>query len=192
MLPKELLSLSGKWGDPRSKEKIAMHRRALLVAFLLACAATATPVVADNLIVPGVRIGPVRIGMTAEELYRVMGDPVGGQRNVFGGVTTATQRTADGMLYNFPGLSVFVLSASGRVQHVEASDSTFSTREGLAVDNSELALRAKLGAPEKRKTINEDDFSFSTTVYWYKARSLEVGVLNRSGLIYYIRIWPRG
>ena len=192
MLPKELLSLSGKWGDPRSKEKIAMHRRALLVAFLLACAATATPVVADNLIVPGVRIGPVRIGMTAEELYRVMGDPVGGQRNVFGGVTTATQRTADGMLYNFPGLSVFVLSASGRVQHVEASDSTFSTREGLAVDNSELALRASSAHRKNEKRLTRMTSASLQLFTGTRHAHWKLEELNRSGLIYYIRIWPRG
>lgn len=111
---------------------------------------TVTVVEADDLIVPGQRIGPVRLGMTAEELYRTMGEP----SSITSGYVFAN------------GLTVRS-NKHGRTISVIAVKPGFRTIEGLGVGESELAMRAKLGTPEKRE-------SGHFTWCWYKRRSLAV------------------
>src|SRR2546429_369562 len=109
-------------------------RRQLFIACLVTCTVSPFSVRADNLIVPGARIGSVRIGMSADELYQVMGTP------------SSTQSLDDGNYYIWSGLGdlkVFVYP-NGRVDSIITTDPVYVTREGVHVGDSALVLQAKL------------------------------------------------
>lgn len=111
----------------------------------------------DHLIVPGQRVGPVYVGMTAAALYQAMGDP------------QSTDRMVDPMrvIYHWssivvemsvPGASAPAFGFRNRtsdsvVMYVSAVDPTFATRDGVAVGASELSAEARLGSPSNNTTI---------------------------------------
>jgi hypothetical protein len=96
--------------------------------------------VKDNLIVPGVRIGPVFIGMTETQLYQKLSDP------------SQTVRGNDGTWirysYSSLGLGVQVNPSTHRVNVVDnflwegnLKEFPYSTREGITVGSSELQIQ---------------------------------------------------
>ena len=109
-----------------------------IVALAVLCGApTASSAQNDNLIVPGVRIGPFHLGITDAELYRQFGEP------------TATQVNGDvTMNYTYSNVQVSVSPSTHKVIQVTTSDPSFATAEGVTVGTSALALAAKLGVPK--------------------------------------------
>lgn len=91
----------------------------------------------DNLIVPGVRIGPVSLGMSEANLYKTLGDPTSTQIN----------NAAQVINYNYPGLGVSVDRVAHKVTQVTSLDQKYSTAEGIKVGSSGLAVSAKIGIP---------------------------------------------
>ena len=90
----------------------------------------------DTLIVPGVRMGPVHLGITDAELYRLLGDPQSTQVN--GDISRN---------YIFPNFTVSVSASTHKVIQVTTTDPSFATADGVKVGSSGLAVAAKLGAP---------------------------------------------
>jgi hypothetical protein len=90
----------------------------------------------DTLIVPGQRIGPISIGMTAGELLRVAGAP------------TNSTRFKDGSANRFGnGIGAFVADDSGRVFSVNTADPRYRTVGGVGTNSSDLEIRSNFGAP---------------------------------------------
>lgn len=99
--------------------------------------APADPPVFDNLIVPGKRIGPLSPGMSAADLFRVLGPP------------DSSIRYFNSHIW---GKRWVVLDTStNRAERVSTSDPRDATREGLRVGSTELEMTAKLGAPTGEK-----------------------------------------
>jgi hypothetical protein len=123
----------------------------------------------DHLIVAGQRIGSVAIGMTAAQLFDLMGDP------------TDTLPYTDGHSYSWGDnangrvLTAWVLTKSQRVVSCLTTNPQFVTPEGIHVGDSELALEAKLGAAERRL------YGFGRVFYSYRHGSL--GFIVRNGRI---------
>jgi hypothetical protein len=93
----------------------------------------------DNLIVPGVRIGPVMLAMTETAIYKMLGDPT---RTMTQGVDMGR-----GIQYVYPTLSVVVNKVTHRVTSVVTIDQKYSTANGIKVGSSSLAVSTKLGIP---------------------------------------------
>jgi hypothetical protein len=94
----------------------------------------------DHLIVPGRRIGPIALGMSAADVLRIKGDPIPG-RSMRG--TTKSQYTWS---------DLHVLFEPGRVNGVEtvcALSPEYRTSQGIHVGSSDLAVMAGLGQPVK-------------------------------------------
>lgn len=125
--------------------------RALVVAtaacWLAGCAQNATvaestysashPAPNDNLIIPGQRIGPIYLGMTAKDIYRTMGTP------------TASYPSAE--LYFFGPLNgehTRVQLDDGVVTQIATTNKRFHTTQNLTIGTPELAIRAMMGNPE--------------------------------------------
>jgi hypothetical protein len=109
---------------------------ALALAALLAVGTTVRAQEDDHLIVPGVRLGPVHLGITDVELYRQLGDPQSTQPN--GDVS---------MNYTYSNFGVSVSTHTHKVIQVLALDASYATAEGIKVGSSHLAIAAKLGIP---------------------------------------------
>lgn len=112
------------------------------VSFLSAVliASAATPANADSLIVAGHRVGPIRIGMTATELYKAMGNP-----------TSTVETNSRLTFYNYGGENVLTAQCwDGRVKTIGVRSSEYKTAQGLRVGDSQLALLAKMGQPASR------------------------------------------
>jgi hypothetical protein len=88
----------------------------------------------DHQIVPGQRVGPVTIGMSAADLYRAMGEP------------TKSRNYANGAGYSWGGLQAN-LGADGRVIEILVLDGSYLLVGGLAVGSSQLALSVKRPQP---------------------------------------------
>jgi hypothetical protein len=98
----------------------------------------------DHLIVPGVRIGPMFIGMTETQLYQKLGDP------------SKTVRGNDGtwVLYEYKnlGLVAHVNPANHKVNLIDSNflgeeeppetSYPYSTREGITVGSSDLKVQS--------------------------------------------------
>jgi hypothetical protein len=107
-----------------------------LVAAVLALAGTAARAQDDSVIEPGVRLGPVHLGITDVELYRLLGDPKSTRTN--GSIS---------MNYIYSKFQVSVDTDTHRVIQVTTDDPAYSTAEGIRVGSSGLAVAAKLGTP---------------------------------------------
>lgn len=119
-----------------------MKQLSLLIAAAVLFAAlqpTTAKAKNDNLIVPGVRIGPVSLGMTDADVYKTLGEPT----------STLTVGSADGGINYYWGnlYSVHVDKDTHRVTQVTTSDQKYSTTEGIKVGSSLLAVSVKLRIP---------------------------------------------
>jgi hypothetical protein len=111
--------------------------KATIVAALLALAATGCSSIDDNRIVPGERIGPVVIGMSAKDLLDTLGTP------------SASTKLPGRTLNEFDGLAVVVGDADLRVISVGTSDFWYATDAGVRAGSSEFEVRAQLpGTPQ--------------------------------------------
>jgi hypothetical protein len=118
-------------------------RVSLLIFAMLGFASAATQAAADpppgsqsqgaNLIVPGVSLGPVRLGMTETELYNTLGEP------------TSSFIGESATVYNYPTLSAYVDKRSHRIDRIATGSSIYSTKEGISVGSSMMAVSVKLG-----------------------------------------------
>ncbi len=130
----------------------------------------------DNLIVPGVRVGPVTLGMTDVDLYKMLGDPA------------RTDVTSDGarIHYVYSSLDVGVDRDSHIVVAVETHDPSYATAEGIKFGSSSLALMvAKLG-PQEAGSCGPPDLCEYTT-----SNGLHVGLDSR-GCVRYLTIVKEG
>jgi hypothetical protein len=87
----------------------------------------------DHLIVPGVRVGALVLGMTDEEVFRVIGVPDRGY--------------SYGYFYDDKGLTVGI--KDDRLVLITAKISQYSTPEGVKVGDGILRLTDALGKPAK-------------------------------------------
>ena len=108
--------------------------RLTLAAALFALSAVAASAQSDSLIVPGQRIGAVARGITAAELYKIMGNP------------QKSRAMEDFVVYEFELLQV--ITRADRVVGIHTSGPTYATREGLHVGSSVLEVRAKRRSPD--------------------------------------------
>jgi outer membrane protein assembly factor BamE (lipoprotein component of BamABCDE complex) len=97
----------------------------------------------DHLIVPWQRIGPVVLGMTADDVVRVLGEPT--QKN------RATYVT----VYNWKdNLSVTVKTDSSYVTQVCALSPDYATAQGLRPGLSDTSVRALMGEPQNSRVYH--------------------------------------
>ena len=143
--------------------------RSTIIAALsaLLIALTGTNAEADNLIVAGQRIGPISLGMSAAELFRVMGDPTETQSNEF------MQSYLFGRKHEYGFWTLNVRVENSRIFAVTTSGPEFSTPDGIHVGDSRLAMEAKMGPPERTHKLTDNQF-----VYDYKRRSISLQVIN--------------
>jgi hypothetical protein len=117
--------------------------------------------------VPGPGIGPISRGMTAAELYRILGNPI---------------QIRGSELYIFSALAVAITDSSDRVSGVGTGDKKYSTREGLRVGSSALEVRAKLGRPD---IVNQEgDLLCYNQGIWF--------TLDHAGIVEWVRISSPG
>ena len=124
-----------------------MGRTAVSLA-VFACLALAAPACADEVIIPGKSIGPVLIGMTAQELYRAMGEP------------SASNVGEDKTAYTYDGLQVGVENDSQRVYRAFATSPRYKLVKGISVGSSALAAVAAYGEPDERDETPKGDKTF--------------------------------
>src|ERR1700730_6859535 len=110
-----------------------------LAALFVGLQSTTVAAKDGNLIVPGVRIGPISLGMSDADVYKILGDPT----------QTMTEGVDMGraIQYVFPKLTVVVSRATHKVTSVITLDPGYSTAEGIKVGSSGLAVSTKLGIP---------------------------------------------
>jgi hypothetical protein len=129
------------------------------------------PGASDHLIVAGQRIGPISIGISGAELFKLMGDP------------TNTQ-TSDGSVYSYSfgsllrtgpdrQWSLLALVKESRVIFVQTWDTRFATPEGVRVGDSQLAMEAKMKRPESIQKITDGYLTYS-----YKRGAINLHVVN--------------
>jgi hypothetical protein len=144
--------------------------------------AMAQPATDQFLVVPGQRIGPVRLGMTLSEATQILGTPQPGDRNVtsivlpfehgvldFSWAPAVTDPTTKegGRGYDV------IFSAAGAAIEVQAPfDPRYGTVEGVHIDSLLAEMLAKLGPPDRQKSVGTADFKI------YDRRGLAVLVVN--------------
>lgn len=88
----------------------------------------------NNRIVPGQRVGLIRLGMNTAEVYKILGEP-----------KVSTGHTDGHFSYQWPGL--FIEIDNDAVETVRVSSGSYALADGLAVGASEMALNAKRPPP---------------------------------------------
>jgi hypothetical protein len=115
--------------------------RSLLPALLLTIAVTApmraAAPVRDTLIVPGMRVGPIALGMTAAELNEAVGVPAQAQRQ---GSTT---------IYSWGDVAAEISDGTPGVDLIAVNDARYETANHLRVGLAALAVNAVMGLPDK-------------------------------------------
>ena len=109
------------------------------------------PVLKDNLIIAGKRLGPVSVGMPVSQLYDVMGEP------------TQTMKGRGTERYVFENLQVVVDDADASVVMVSTESPDFATADDLKVGLTDLAVKAKLAKGQGQLFIQEEG---ETTSYF--------------------------
>jgi hypothetical protein len=118
-------------------EAEAMRSLWLALALLIAvdASAAAAPAPRDALIVPGVRVGPVALGMTTDELNASVGVP--GTQRQEGAVTTLSWGELSAQLTQSPATADTIVVNDGR----------YETADHLRVGLASLAVVVVLGQP---------------------------------------------
>lgn len=148
------------------KLALQWHLIAVFCFFFLsicACASLPTPPeqpIHDTLIVPGKRIGPVSLGMTASQLFQTMGSPI------------SSFQYDDGRSDNtFSGEIIATVHNNNKVCKVRTYSSRYATEKGLKVGSSALEVRAVMGSP---RIVNDVE-----TCFWYKYSGIDFNFYNR-------------
>jgi len=97
----------------------------------------------DNLIVPGVRIGPVKLGITVRELYATVGKEYN---------STDFPNGNSRLWYSDLGLYVWV-NENDHVYKIEPYDARYATRDGIRLGSPKADLVAHYGQPEWTKLV---------------------------------------
>jgi hypothetical protein len=108
----------------------------------LAEAAMAAPAPRDMLIVPGMRVGPVALGMTPDELNASVGVP--GTQRQEGAVTTLS----------WGDVSAQIGQSPGTVDTIVVNDGRYETADHIRVGLSSLAVVVVLGQPPNITTVS--------------------------------------
>jgi hypothetical protein len=157
---------------------------AMLALLLGACASAPPPLppppttapVFDHLIVPGKRIGPVSIGMSAKQLLDALGAP------------KSTYRFTDASSNEFSnGIEAVVDDATLQVWRVQVQlaspgASAYATAEGVGMGLTDLEIRARLGNPDSVETINE----LNSRRYCYPGLAIETDQGKSARLSVYV------
>jgi len=103
----------------------------------------------DTTVMPGERVGPIKLDMTLQQLLTAMGEPVG---------STASRMPAGrpALLYRYPNpqagegaILVLVREYDQTIYSVQLDAvETYQTREGVRVGSSEALVRASFGKPQ--------------------------------------------
>lgn len=113
--------------------------------------------------------------MTVSEVYIVMG----------GADPTETFDSSNGSrMYKWGKTAVVIKGKTERVVNLSTEDSRFATAEGVRVGDSQFALEAKMGTPERRTSTPDNE----VWLLWYKRRS--INFMIQHGNITGIAIWP--
>lgn len=91
----------------------------------------------DHLIVPWQRIGPVALGMTAEDVVRVLGEP-----------TQKNRRSSVTVYYWKDNLTVTVKADGSYVTEICALSPDYATAQGLRAKMSDTSVTALMGEPQ--------------------------------------------
>jgi hypothetical protein len=119
-----------------------VSRLALSVSVLLVCAAALlwpgkTRAENDHLIVPWQRVGPITLGMTAEDAIRVLGQP-----------TQSNKARSTITYYWKDNLSVTILTDDAYVTQICALSPDYVTAQGLHPGMPDTSVRALMGEPQ--------------------------------------------
>jgi len=136
---------------------------------------------ADDMILPGKSIGPVLIGMSAQELYHALGEP------------RSSDVGEDKTSYVYDGLQVGVENGNQRVYRVFATSPKYKLVKGVAVGSSALAVAAAYGEPDERdetpggdKTLCYGDFELYMKAGTVAAIMVSKGGCD-TGFLYFLR-----
>jgi len=118
---------------------------ALIVAAALMGTALAAPTLAataprDRLIVPGMRVGPVALGMSLAEMNTSVGIP--GQ----------VQQQGPATIYAWGDLAAEIDEKSAQVDLITVNDNRYETADHIRVGLAALAVVTVLGDPDKTTT----------------------------------------
>ena len=158
-----------------------MGKIALFLSVLTSIALGLMPALADDQIVPGKRVGPVAIDMSAQDLYRAMGEPRSSD--------VGEEKTS----YVYDGLQVGVENDSQLVYRAFATSPKYKLEKGIAVGSSALAVIAAYGEPDERDATPAGDKTFC---YGYFELYLKAGTVAaimvskggcRTGFLYNFR-----
>ena len=139
---------------------------ALVLLTALGGAAFAAPAPRDTLIVPGMRVGPVALGMTADELNASVGVP--GTQRQEGSVTTLSWGEVSAQLGQSPA----------SVDTIIVNDVRYETPDHIHVGLASLAVVVVLGQPPNITTPP------GTRNYEYEGMT----VVTRNNLVVQIRV----
>jgi hypothetical protein len=125
------------WGRVRAITRLNMRFLwpAVLLFVGLVVPALAAPAPRDTLIVPGMRVGPIALGMTPDELNTSVGVP--GTQRQEGTATT----------YSWGELSAQMGQSPATVDTIVVNDGRYETADHLRVGLSALAVVVVLGQP---------------------------------------------
>jgi hypothetical protein len=110
---------------------------ALIVALSLAGTALAAPAPRDRLILPGMRIGPLALGMSPAELTASVGGPAD------------VQHQGTDTIYAWGDLAAEISEKSPNVDMITVNDTRYETADHIHVGLAALAVIAVLGEPDK-------------------------------------------
>jgi hypothetical protein len=113
---------------------------ASIIAVFLAGAAFAAPARRDTLIVPGMRAGPVALGMSPAELTASVG------------VSGDMQHQGADTIYSWGDLAAQIGDKSPAVDLIMVNDPRYETADHVRVGLALLAVMAVLGDPDKTTT----------------------------------------
>jgi hypothetical protein len=98
----------------------------------------------DHLIVPWQRIGPIELGMTAADLFRVMGEPTQTSRGPPGGIN----------IYRWKNdLSVYVKMDGSYVTQICALNPIYATAAGVHPGLPDLSVTELMGPPKNARVF---------------------------------------
>lgn len=141
--------------------------------------------VADSLIVPGERVGPISVGMSTKQLFAVMNDPVEthtlgdngrfGTQYLWGSWASGLQASTD---------------KNGVVTEVTTTQPAFATSDKVQIGSSSLMVTAILGRPgTSYQTLYRcsANASFHCAINCYKS-GLEIAFNLDDGRVIQIRV----
>ncbi len=128
---------------------------------------TGKTIIGDGIVVPGERIGPLRLGMTAAQMTQVM--PPGFKREVF--------QKENIILYEwrYEGVWVSVDETTRQVRLISVfGTASYKTSKGVVLLHPESRMEAAYGRDYKRYDYPEDRL----TLVRYVALGLQFGIVN--------------